>query len=492
MNRLIFNVNEDSIEIVEVSNFFKKKKIKKIVNMELVPSKISGIVYNSKENQVNLNMYLKKNKIKEKKVELIFSLDGAITRVVEVPYMKEKDLKNYIKNNIRDYFTVNTEEYFFDYKITKIIEGEKKQFKLLLTAFPKDKLNDIKQLIEGCNFNIISIGIYPDCVSKIFNSYEESGIAVIDAGNKKCSITVLDKGDIFVYSVLPFDLNDENNYDEIITNINYFLDFYASRHFGNKIDKILFLGESNDKKEFMDYLYENVEGNIERNLDEFEININMPIDTKEENYIEVLGHLINNKNIYNKKIDFKFDFRSEFKNIKEKSKNQQMWVVTSGILIVLICVFGYSYKFYNLNQELKSYSDTSDIVVDDYDYNSDIETLNSEILIYKVTEDYINEIKKDDFDFLAILDGLKDSMPKAVSINLLSMNKTNVDITINIAESTLDIADAIIAVNNMEMFENYDIESVRLDDSDTEASFSLILKTSDVDVNTSEDGNLDE
>ena len=48
---------------------------------------------------------------------MILSIDSIVTRQIEVPAMKDKDLKDFINNNIGDYFTVNTGDFYFDYKV---------------------------------------------------------------------------------------------------------------------------------------------------------------------------------------------------------------------------------------------------------------------------------------------------------------------------------------------------------------------------------------
>ena len=56
---------------------------------------------------------------------------------------------NYINSNIDQYFTVNTGDFYFDYKVGGIRKEEKKKiFSVLLVAVPKDKLNSVKELLK--------------------------------------------------------------------------------------------------------------------------------------------------------------------------------------------------------------------------------------------------------------------------------------------------------------------------------------------------------
>ena len=121
MSNLIFNVHENYIEIAQVSKIFNSVKIKKIVNF--TPS--SDNERNSiEDNTIKLTKLLRRNKMTSKKVDVILSIDSIVTRQIEVPAMKEKDLENFINNNIGDYFTVNTGDFYFDYKIEEIRKEE--------------------------------------------------------------------------------------------------------------------------------------------------------------------------------------------------------------------------------------------------------------------------------------------------------------------------------------------------------------------------------
>ncbi|MBC8062742.1 MAG: pilus assembly protein PilM [Clostridiaceae bacterium] len=446
---LIFNVHENHIEIAQVSKLFNKVKIKKVI--DFTPG--SDI----EDSNINLKKLFLKNKITSKNVDVILSIDSIVTRQIEVPEMKDKDLRSYVNNNIGQYFTVNTGDFYFDYKVVEIREEEKKRiFSVLLVAVPKEKINKIKDLLIQNKLNINKIKIYPECLASFYKKYKKQSIAILDVSNEKSSITILDKGKIFIYSTLFLDISDDDSPSELLDNLTYFLNFYSTRNFGNKVDKVFIVGEKSENPELRKILNENIEVNITYE--------------KETNFIEILGSSMEVKAINNKSIDFKETFN-------EKGQNKEFLPAIIGILLIAVVGIGaYYYTEITLNSNIATPPSLQAEINKYSGLEKTISDLSIEKQGYQKKIEAINEIKNDEFNYVSIIDGIRKGLPKNITVKSMDIQKEKISVVLNINNSTLDVARAVIAINNTKLFETIDISEVKLDDSVKSISLDLKLK----------------
>ncbi|KAJ51623.1 hypothetical protein CTM_11810, partial [Clostridium tetanomorphum DSM 665] len=101
-NKVVFRFNEDSIGIVFLEYRLGKINIKKVKT--ITTENLLNGNFSTEENVDFTRIYLKKNKMLGKKAIAILSVDGIITRLVQVPSMGKKDLMSFIRNNINEYF----------------------------------------------------------------------------------------------------------------------------------------------------------------------------------------------------------------------------------------------------------------------------------------------------------------------------------------------------------------------------------------------------
>jgi len=456
MSNLIFNVHENYIEIAQVNKILNSIKIKKVI--DFTPGS------DDEENSIKLTRLLRKNKITSKKVDVILSIDSIVTRQIEVPAMKKKDLENFINNNIGDYFTVNTEDFYFDYKIEEIRkEDEKKIYSVLLVAVPKEKLYKIKILLKLNKLSINKVKIYPECLISYYRKDKRQSIAVLDVGNDKSTITITNKGKIFIYSILVLDMSDSDSDSciELTDNLTYFLNFYSTRNFGNKVDKVYVVGEKSDDVELIKTLNENVDIDI--------------IYEKRNDYVEILGSCVKVININNKSIDFKEDLDDK---LKEEGQDKGFILIIVSIVILAGVGMGaycYTEVYSKNNNDVISSNLLSEI--SKYSYvEKELNDLNIEKQNYQTKVEIIKEIKNDEFNYVSIIDGIKSGLPKNITVKSMDIQKEKFNITLNINNNTLDVARAVIAINNTKLFETVDISEVKLDDTVKSISLDLKLK----------------
>jgi len=160
--------------------------------------------------------------------------------------MTKKELRNFIDKNIEEYFAVSIKEYYYDYEVLSIDKsGENRKMSVMLAAVQRIKLKEIIDFFKFCNINPKTIGIYPNEILNLFIDENDKSLAVLEINNGKSTLTILDEGNIFLYSNISNESYDEgeSEFTEIAENVDYFLNFYSTRHFGQKIDKIYVLGE---------------------------------------------------------------------------------------------------------------------------------------------------------------------------------------------------------------------------------------------------------
>ncbi|WP_368490362.1 hypothetical protein [Clostridium sp. BJN0013] len=200
-SKILFSFKENYADVAVISKRINKIKIKKVAKIEQNSENISGgEPYADEYNLNKIKNIREKFKIRNKTVGIILNWDNIVTRVIDVPLMNKKDLKNFIENNIEEYFAVSMNEYCSDYEVVYIDKEHKKgKMSIMLTVVPRIKLKKIMEFVKYCGLIPGSIGIYPDYISNLFLDTDIS-TAVIDVNSRKSTLTILDKGKIFLYS----------------------------------------------------------------------------------------------------------------------------------------------------------------------------------------------------------------------------------------------------------------------------------------------------
>lgn len=472
-DKVIFRFNEGSVDILLLQYKFGRtiiKKVKTIANESLKNNH-----YNVEENVNFTKVFLKKNKMINKKAIAIVNLDGIITRLVEMPFMKKKELKDFIKNNINEYFTVNMNEYYYDYKIVQAEKDKVKKFDVLLVVIPKVKLNDLSFFIKNSCVDIERITIYPDCIGDLFNVREDENIAIVDLVRNRINVTILEGDKIFLHSNSFIDMpgNIEESYEELLDNIGYFLNFYSSRHFGNKVDKIYLLGDVLNDESFSKALKGQFNIPIEKGIKSITKKVFAANDININEYSDVFGCNLKLKEVYNKDIDFNKVMELGVSKTKEKN------ILNIMVIVFLIVTLGWiSIAEYYINKEMPSYdmSNLDKEIKRLEQANKEYDVLQSRKLEYEKKEKVIDDINKDNFNYIYYLQELKKGLPSNVLVSDVYVDKEKVDITININNSTLDKAKLVIAINDMNIFERVELDSIKLDNTENEAKFTLKIK----------------
>ncbi|WP_139905515.1 type IV pilus biogenesis protein PilM [Clostridium thermarum] len=408
-------------------------------------------------------------KLTAEEVQVIIAQDGIITRLIQSPVISKKDLDKFITNNIEEYFTLNIEDYDYDYTIVNEEKGEVKKFTILLVLFPKNKLKAIVDYVIKHNLEIDTLTIYPVCIEKFFHGERDKSIAVFDIGENKANITILEKGSIFLYSRTNSEIDLlQGEFDEVLDSMLYFLNFYSTRHFGNRVDKIYITGKLWNNQAFLDELKELIPVSMVSGIKL----TNGTIETKEgidkNLFADIIGAVTPIKRKYNRDINF-----ARFNKEKIKRNENLPIAVLAAVLLVISILWPVGFLIYK-DSKLKKLDTTA--LIEEKVKLHEVDQRYNELL---ATETELNQreeaaklLEEMDIDYTPYIEALRKALPSTAYIKSFHIDPENVSLNF-IVSGTIDKVILAESINKIEIFEKVNIETIKLDDTEREAQFQL-------------------
>lgn len=481
---LIFSIKDDRVDIAAIAKGIREVKL--LSSATIRPQTVISTVdmsYNSDENLSIIKSIRNKSKVKSRKVDLILSVDGIITRNIETPIMNRKELESFMQNNIHDYFAVNLDEYYYDFEIMEKEKGEgenkKGKFHIILAAVPKYKVDNILEFINVSGLTAKTIRIYPQVIKNIVDDYRSTSVAVLDTGKEKSNVTIFDNNKLFLYSNIASEgYSEENNFEDIVENFGYFLNFYATRHFGNRVENIFVTGVLWNNKE----LYQAIKGAFGIEPTVGLEGIDTKIISKVNDDINVFADIIGSYIKPFGKNEYSINFIKRLKKDKNKdTDNHRNIILRATVVIVLFTLIWIAAAtIYIFNREIKYDTKEIENKISALSYvEKTISDLNNQKDFYETKIKYINQVENEEFDYMRIMDTLRKGLPKRVTIKSITLNNVEIAVVFNIKNSTIDVAELVVAINDMNIFENVEADQVKLDDSVSEASFNLKIRKSE-------------
>lgn len=457
MKKVIFILKDEQLNIIKISKLWKKVSLglEKTIynaNMEEVINQNLYMLHQKKSEEID--SFLSENKLKGKKADFIIALDSIITRTIEIPYLNKNKLKQYLNKNIINLFTVNVDEYFYDYKVVGLIsktKDSKKKLKIKIVIVPLNVITGIKKLTETLGIKLNKISIYPDIMQQMVNTKDD--VCVLDSGNDKSIISIFEQGSTFLYASFLSSLED---FDGAIDEIEYFTDFYASRHQGKSLDYFHLIGKQATDTQFAEQLTNRTGISVYK--------------TTKNKFLNPLVRFSQQKQhtMYNKYIDFS---NEEALNKKQKIDLRPLFFLM--VLIIITATWYNGTNYYLKQQETKYTFDSSSsgaymTIQDEIDV-----LLNTKAIMIEKKE-AVKTIASTTFDHMEIMEVLLTSIPNQVTISNINMRQETIDINFNINHDTTDVLELIIALNNTEYFKTIDITELELDDK--VESVTLVLE----------------
>ena len=137
-----------------------------------------------------------------------------ITRTVEIPWAKEKDMKSMIKYDIEQYLPIDLNEYIIKHKV--IDEFQKEEVKMVranVVVYPKKMAKAYWSLVEELELKPMALEVSLSAMEKILASKDiitinekdykkEDTIAIVDIGSDEIEMNIIANGNLEFTRVL--------------------------------------------------------------------------------------------------------------------------------------------------------------------------------------------------------------------------------------------------------------------------------------------------
>lgn len=286
-DKLYIELGNDTLKYIYGSMSGKKLKIRKWGTRELQPfCFVNGKVQDEKEFISSLSGLRKDLKLFRSDVHLTVNDGSFITRPVELPILKEKDIEKHLSLEAEQYLPINKDNFQVSFRVMgRRAEADEPGSYVMVSAGPRDSIESILKCFDKCRLNVKTIDVYPNDVCRLLNAVDEDNLAVIDMGRKSINITIIENKRFYMHSFIPVNMEallencfsgDAAASDELrrdVTNESYgsinlseadaqmddnirealsgtlgqvsrYLDYYNSRHFGKTVDCVYVIGEN--------------------------------------------------------------------------------------------------------------------------------------------------------------------------------------------------------------------------------------------------------
>lgn len=426
-----------------------------------------------------LNDYLDINARNIKNVSFVLRGSDLITRYIEVPILKGDALRDAVDFEFEQ-FIPDINKYYTNFEIVKKINNkEKKAYKILLAAAPKEKINPIVEIAEAINKELEAIDILSNSLARVLKISNhittEESTGVFYFGADSSTVSIIEDNILKFERNLPFgvknifnelykegsgnNLNSEefaNTFDNnpelmvsfqnLLASVNNTIRYYNSEKSNQPVSNFVIICE--------DMVMKNMKKNLEQYLELPCILINDPIDLGikvkfEDNfpkYMASYGLLLrgNNHKLLNlnpKAID------------RAKNKDNIDKALVIFPIITLLAIISIATPFLVMNKMISKNILTIEENIAKYseiiDKNKELKSENDE-MEYFINR--VNGIKSNTTKTSEVLSKLNSYVPKEINfINLSFSDNGSIDI---VGESdTYDAISEFLA--NLEMSEEF-------------------------------------
>lgn len=284
-----------------------------------------GIIQSNPQFRNYLNKLLTDTGITTRKVVFLISANKIGTKEESLPDMKEKQMNDYIKTNIKQFFPLEISQYQIVHRING--SGKVGEKRVQMYAIPREIITAYKTVAEFCGLNIVDMELLENAIAEVMKKTRKTGVgANIDIEEDHSVLTIVKDGGIEFQRMIPYgfssvveDVMEENIFGEnlsymevlsklrqndsfyahledlnsgnsrlkntttedvrhLIGNLTRMIDYYSSQHQDTTIPFVTIEGLGSDNRSFMTLVQNEFplevnrmassEGNIVRNLKE--------------------------------------------------------------------------------------------------------------------------------------------------------------------------------------------------------------------------------
>ena len=461
--KLYIEFTDYDIKLIEA-----QKKKNKLIVTKVKKENLSTSSQEDKEAALKTLLGYKKKSTKE--CNVLISTSNILTKTVEIPKLKRKDIQSLLENNLPQYFAVEGHEYLISFKILtefeKEIEEEKKDFlRLLLVAYPKDMFESMIELCNSFNLKPNNMDVYPNVVFDRFSKYKEP-ISIVDIQDNGANCVIVSENDLFLYALFNpneseefFAFEDTNPIQSISNTISGYLNFYSSKHFGEKVKQI-FLFASEEKEELQTHLQNYIDGYVQFNS----IPFNIEFKKKKRGIIENQEFLSLFSFAMKEKKKHDINLMEKFTSLSKETSHKKTFMITAVAMGLLGMIYTIGEPYYQkimYNQEIDSIEkrlSESENLSTKYNEYQTLLSMRTE------KERLLATLKKSQYDYSTLLSITYFILPAGVTIEqFLVKDKGLVQVTFKVP-NTLKASELVSNINDLEYFENVFLESVSLND----------------------------
>ena len=198
-NRVLgIEIGQNLTRVVEIDYKTKNPKVHSMFSFPTPPDMIEdGVVHADSIFRTMLYSKIKEKKINTNKAVFVLNSTRIASREMELPLVKEKQIKDLLQMNASDYFPVDLSQYKLVHEvIEKIDKPEEKKMRLSVIAIPNEIILSYEELAADCRLQIVALDYSGNAIKQLMLREIPGDIkATIKIDETISTITVMD-GDI--------------------------------------------------------------------------------------------------------------------------------------------------------------------------------------------------------------------------------------------------------------------------------------------------------
>lgn len=195
-NRVLgIEIGENLTRVVEIDYKAKNPKIYNMFGFPTPPGMINdGVVQPDGMFRSILYSKLKEKKIATKKAVFVLNSARIASRDIELPLVKEKQLREMIAMNASDYFPVDLSQYKLVHQIIeKIDRPEEKKLRLSVIAVPNDLILSYGALAADCRLQLVALDYSGNAIKQLMRREIPGDVKVtVKVDEVSTTLTVMD------------------------------------------------------------------------------------------------------------------------------------------------------------------------------------------------------------------------------------------------------------------------------------------------------------
>jgi type IV pilus assembly protein PilM len=203
----------------------------------------------------------RQNGFTTKRASLCISDSSIMFRDVKLPEMKEEEIRENIKFEMKEYFSIDPDKHSVVYRVLAREEEEgRTTLRVLGVAAPLDVVARYVRILKKAGLRPeyvdVSVNAYLKA-ARLLNDIEDisssRGVCIMDYGQKTLTISVFDNDAPFVIRTVDKSWEDEN-FDAVAAVLSQVMDYYYSRSYTWRIERVWLVGGRGLKEDLRQHL----------------------------------------------------------------------------------------------------------------------------------------------------------------------------------------------------------------------------------------------